>query len=154
MPTLSLCLGVSGLSLFYLSLTSMSGVCVRIHMYMCMYTHVYGVHSPVQTHVEARGWCRVSSPIVSLLFWDEISHWTWSLLFWLVWLASSHRMDLFPPLSPGVTGLWHHTQILLECWKSEFRTLCFCSKCFTHGALSPAQVSTFKRTIPWFVIKT
>lgn len=108
-------------SLFYLSLASMSGVCVCIHMCMSMYTHVYGVHSPVKTHVEARGWRQVSSSIVSLMFWDGVSHWTWSLLFRLVWLASSHRMYLFPPLrlqtcaSPRVTSLCHHTQILLEC---------------------------------------
>lgn len=56
-------------------------VCVCIRICVCMYVHM-------STHVTARGPCRVSSLIgLPFNFWGRVSHWSWSSLVWLGWLA-------------------------------------------------------------------
>lgn len=54
---------------------------------------------------------QVSPPVdLYLMCWDSVSHWTWNLLYWLVWLAGQWGLKIFPYLTPSAraVGVHHH----------------------------------------------
>ena len=57
-----------------------------MYVYVYVYVYVYDVY--VYIHLEPKGQDQVSllggSPP---MLWDRVSHWTWSLLIFLAWLA-------------------------------------------------------------------
>jgi hypothetical protein len=83
-----------------------------------------GENVPLNMHVEARDQHKISSLIV-ILFFEIVSHWTWSLPFWLDWMSNKLPEHITLCLSP-VLGLhvWgyrcHHLFFYTGCWGSEF----------------------------------
>lgn len=78
-------------------------MCAYTHVYVRVYTCVWGALSCAnmwRPEVDTR--CLLQL-FLFLMFWDRISHWTWSLLFWLVWGAGKPQDG--PVSTPQVTGL-------------------------------------------------
>lgn len=45
--------------------------------------------------METGGWHRASSSItLHLIYWGRVSHWTWTLMFWLLWLSLLQRFPV------------------------------------------------------------
>lgn len=58
-----------------------------------------------------------------LIFWDSVSHWTWSSLIWLDWKAASPRDSPDSASSAVRLQAWATTpRILYRCWRSQFRS--------------------------------
>lgn len=82
-----------------------------------------------------RGWCWASSLALLLIFWDKLSHWTWSLLIQLHWLGSKLWVNScicspHPHPRHSALGFQMHMCSWAFMWVLEFklRSSCSCSK--------------------------
>lgn len=113
------------------------GACVCVHRWGLMYL------------------CELVKASVSYLyltfcfrFWGRVSHWIWSTLFWLLWLASSQGIPIAasymlnlpmgrsPCLPDFYVGLGYWTWVLTLLWQGLYPiepSLLYLSFCFIEG---------------------
>lgn len=79
------------------------------------------------------------SLILYLIFWDRVSHWAGSSLFWLGWLVSKPAGSAwFCFCRDGVEDVHCHTLLLCGCWGSNLRSTRWCSR---HLPIEPSPQS-------------
>lgn len=103
---------------------------VSVYMCVCMY-------------VEGRDWHRLSSSVALnyFFFWDWVSHWTWSPLISIGWLASPRNPPVSAFSAVGLQVSASETSFpLFEFWISQLLD--------PHAPAAGKNLSTEKLTVP------
>lgn len=119
----------------HLYISALVHTCASAHLHTFMFMHVC-LLIPVRVCIpmEVRGcWhCLPSSTDLHCIFWDRVSHQTWSFMTWPAWLTSQPQDSPAPISASPVLGLWVPSHALLfTCftwmlgiWTEAFMLVC------------------------------